>query len=141
MRISDWSSDVCSSDLTLDGDPLDGGFLAALDAQWRAAGPLPAHRDVPFQGGWALYLGYELAAEIEPILRLPAAPERGPIAVALRCPAALLRHRGSGEVLAVAEPGRDQLLHRIVADVQALAADRKEHTSELQSLMRNSYAV
>src|SRR3546814_18635813 len=98
MRISDWSSDVCSSDLdgggivldhqyhlhTLDGDPLDGGFLAALDAQWRAAGPLPTHRDVPFQGGWALYLGYELAAEIEPLLRPPAAPARGAIAVALR---------------------------------------------------------
>src|SRR3546814_3077821 len=59
---------------TLDGDPLDGGFLAALDAQWRAAGPLPAHRDVPFQGGWALYLGYERSeehtSELQSLMRL-----------------------------------------------------------------------
>ena len=107
---------------TLGGESLDGGFLAALDAQWRAAGPIPAHGELPFQGGWALYLGYELAAEVEPILRLPPASGRAPIAMALRCPAAVLRHRGNGEVLAVAEPGRTDLLARIVADAQAIAA-------------------
>ncbi|PKM06228.1 MAG: aminodeoxychorismate synthase, component I [Gammaproteobacteria bacterium HGW-Gammaproteobacteria-4] len=107
---------------TLGGEPLEGGFLAALDAQWRAAVPLPARDDLPFQGGWALYLGYELAAEVEPILHLPAAVERGPIAIALRCPAAVLRHRGSGEVFAVAEPGHADLLARIAADARELVA-------------------
>ena len=40
-----------------------------------SAGRLTARRDPagePFVGGWFLYLGYELAAEIEPTLRLPA---------------------------------------------------------------------
>ncbi len=117
---------------TLGGESLDGGFLAALDAQWRAAVPLPACDDLPFQGGWALYLGYELAAEVEPILHLPAAVERGPIAMALRCPAAVLRHRGSGEVLAVAEPGRADLLARIAADAQALVARGQTVTLTLE---------
>jgi len=48
-----------------------GSFLATLDAQWRAAGsgaaPRPAEQ--PFAGGWFVYLGYELALEIEPALR------------------------------------------------------------------------
>lgn len=107
---------------TQSGEPLAGGFLDALDGQWRMAGPIAAHDELPFHGGWALYLSYELAAEVEPILRLPASREAGPIALALRCPAAVLRHRGSGEVLAVAEPGREDLLAQIAADVQTVAS-------------------
>src|SRR3546814_3975971 len=44
MRISDWSSDVCSSDLLLDGEAAeDGGFLRKIaDAESRA----PVHRHV-----------------------------------------------------------------------------------------------
>src|SRR6187549_1914543 len=73
------------------------GFLATLDAQWRAAAAGAASRpaDQPFAGGWFVYLGYELALEIEPALR-PFWPQASfadsrPVAVALRIPAALLR--------------------------------------------------
>jgi len=106
---------------TLAGEPLRGGFLDALDAQWRAAGALPTPHALPFQGGWALFLAYELAAEVEPVLRLPPTRSNGPVALALRCPAALLRHRGSGAVWAVAEPGQEAMLARIRADLAALA--------------------
>ena len=49
------------------GAPLaDAGFLAALDRVAAEPGaPPPIDSPVPFSGGWALYLGYELAAEIE----------------------------------------------------------------------------
>ena len=39
----------------------------------RCAAP-PAQLPAPFTGGWALFLGYELAGEIEPQLKLPRTP-------------------------------------------------------------------
>jgi len=41
----------------------------------------------PFSGGWFLYLGYELAAEIEPVVDFPTANDGFPVAFASRCPA------------------------------------------------------
>jgi anthranilate synthase component 1 len=93
-------------------------FLARLDrllAGRAAAEPAPA---LPFRGGWVLMLGYELAAECEPKLRLPPPPGAWPRALALRSPAALLRDRRDGRVLAVAEPGHEHWL----AELAALAA-------------------
>ena len=104
-----------------DGCVAGGDFLRALDAEWQAlrrpAGPSPW----PFQGGWALLLGYELAAQVEPVLRLPAADGRLPVAVACRCPAAVLRDHASGECVAVAEPGQDAMLGALEADLAAAA--------------------
>lgn len=79
---------------------------------------------LPFRGGWALYLGYELAAQVEPTLRLPAFRGRLPVAVALFCPAAVLRDRESGRCLAVALPGHEAWLARIdnVVDAAQQAA-------------------
>jgi anthranilate synthase component 1 len=60
-------------------------FLDALDAWWRAEGGSVDRRGgAPFTGGWFLYLGYELADEIEPALRLKP---HGPRAVASGCTA------------------------------------------------------
>ena len=62
---------------TLAGEVLAGRFLDVLDARWQAAqcAPLTASA-LPFRGGWALLLGYELAQQVEPILQLPA-PDGG----------------------------------------------------------------
>ena len=55
-------------------------FLEALENWWRLErGPLgapgaPEPGALRFAGGWALYLGYELAGEIEPRLELPQTP-------------------------------------------------------------------
>ena len=45
---------------------------------------------LPFHSGWFVYLGYELAGEIENRLRLPVAADQMPVALASRCPAALI---------------------------------------------------
>ena len=96
------------------------GFLDSLDA-WAAAERAPrAASGLPFAGGWFLYLGYELAEEIEPTLRLPRDP-RLPVAVATRCRAALLRDRASGRLVAVAEQG-GAALQRIADDVAQAGA-------------------
>lgn len=107
---------------TLDGRPVSGGFLDALDAAWREArDPDPAPSSLPFRGGWGLFLAYEMAAEVEPRLRLPLAPGPLPEALALRCPAAVVRDHVTGECMAVAEPGAGDWLQTLATDVEAAA--------------------
>ncbi len=108
----------------LRGVPQPGGFLDVLDRHWQAARIAREEPRWPFRGGWALLLGYELAGEIEPVLHLPPRNDRSamPVAVALRCPAALLRDRSSGQCVAIAEPGHADLLDRILQDLAAPAA-------------------
>ncbi len=98
-----------------------GDFLAALDDEWRALRLPHEEPRWPFRGGWALFFGYELAGQVEPVLRLPPAPGILPVALALRCPAAVLRDRASGECVAIAEPAHAALLERIVADLAEAA--------------------
>jgi anthranilate synthase component 1 len=92
------------------------GFLSALDSWWRALLPgaaadtaLAAAAHFPFSGGWLLYLGYELAAEIEPSLGQPRSVEPT-VALALRAPAAWMRDRQSGAAWLYAESGYERLL-------------------------------
>ncbi len=92
--------------LTLNGQPIDDGdqdFLTTFDRLWRAAATDIDRRNrssrqsatngktrLPFYGGWFLYLGYEVAGQIEPRLRLPPARYRLPAAAATRFPAAVI---------------------------------------------------
>jgi len=100
------------------GARIEGRFLDVLDAQWQAQRVArDASATIPFRGGWALLLGYELAGQIEPVLRLPQAEGGLPVAVALRCPAAVLRDRDSGDCIAVAESDAAEWLDRIEADI------------------------
>jgi anthranilate synthase component 1 len=104
------------------GDVVEGDFLAALDRAWRAHRTPREEPRWPFRGGWALFLGYELADQIEPVLQLPPANGALPVAVALRCPAALLRDHASGECIVVAETGEEAWIERILADCEAARA-------------------
>lgn len=108
------------------GLPIDAqvGFLATLERWWRAehhtistAAQIPG----PWRPGWAVWLGYELAREIEPSLRLPASPL--PIeAIAVRTPAALLFEHATGRGWGVAEPAEAGLLDLAVRGLEALPA-------------------
>jgi anthranilate synthase component 1 len=100
----------------LDGAPVSGMFLDALDADWRAQRCGVTDATLPFRGGWALFLAYELAAQIEPVLALPKAPGPLPVALALRCPAAILRDRSTGRCVAVCEDGFETLLGNLDDD-------------------------
>ncbi|HEX4025134.1 MAG TPA: aminodeoxychorismate synthase component I [Steroidobacteraceae bacterium] len=114
------------------------GFLDALQEAWRseaaavaraagaagaegAAAGEPADYPGPFHGGWMVFLGYELAAQIEPQLSLPPPPpgaEWAPAALALRIPAALVFDHRAGRAWLIAEAGR----HALLADLQAALA-------------------
>src|SRR3546814_4910207 len=121
MRISDWSSDVCSSELQLDG---------ALEAAASAAVSRPVECRLEFRHGIVGRVA-EQAAVVH--LRRPhqAVRVQQPHRVhAILHPFEALDH-------AVAEHRAVKLrAHEAVA---VLRSD--EHTSELQSLMRISYAV
>ena len=104
----------------LDGTAVPGTFLDALDADWEAARVPLGDESLPFRGGWAVFLAYELAGQVEPVLRLPASSSPLPVALALRCPAAVLRDRLNGECFALAEAGRDDLLDAIEADLDTV---------------------
>jgi anthranilate synthase component I len=85
------------------------GFLSALEEWWRALRQPSVAAPLPFTGGWLLYLGYELASEIETRLGLPPSPD-AVIALAIRTPAAWIRDRATMQAWLVAEPGADALL-------------------------------
>src|SRR3546814_2175744 len=107
MRISYWSSDVCSSDLVapLVLDPL---ILAAVE---RILGP----------GCDRIQLNLAQAIEIHPgeVRQFP--------------------HRDHD--MWRGADGRQEYLINILRPLTSFTARSDEHTSELQSLMRNSYAV
>jgi anthranilate synthase component 1 len=95
------------------------GFLAALDSWWSALRVPAQGASIPFTGGWLVYLGYELAGEIEPRLELPPSSD-ATLALAVRAPAAWIRDRCSGRAWVVAEPGYEALLERFARDVDRL---------------------
>ncbi|MHB8472665.1 MAG: aminodeoxychorismate synthase component I [Gammaproteobacteria bacterium] len=69
-------------------------FLTAFDRCFEVYGCVDSQTvpdGLPFHGGWFVYLGYELAGQIEPSVRLPPALSRLPIALAQRFWAAVIR--------------------------------------------------
>ncbi|HHJ35111.1 MAG TPA: aminodeoxychorismate synthase component I [Gammaproteobacteria bacterium] len=82
--------------------------------------------ELPFTGGWFVYLAYEMAAEIEPCLSLPVLPDNQPLAVATRCPAAIIIDKQKDRCLAVAETGYAYLLDEIEQDYEVLIRSHDE---------------
>jgi anthranilate synthase component 1 len=98
-------------------------FLDALDSAWQRDATKDSCGNLPFHGGWALFLGYELATEIEPCLQRSAAPESAiPVALALRCPAAIIVDRTARQTFLIAEPQHAELLTDLHADLDAIPA-------------------
>jgi anthranilate synthase component 1 len=109
-----------------------GSFLAAMEAWWSELQTPPmshAPSSLPFSGGWLLYLSYEIAAEIEPRVRLPKSREPL-IALAIRTPAAWIRDRRRNKAYLVAEPGYETLTSDFERDAQ-LACDQQIRCSSV----------
>jgi anthranilate synthase component 1 len=111
----------------VDGLPTQAGFLRAFDGWWnrlKVERPNVVQRrdesTLPFTGGWFVYLGYELAGEIEPSLVLPPTPAQYPIAMAVRCPAAIIYDRHNGHTVALAETAQSRLLDELERDFNNL---------------------
>jgi anthranilate synthase component 1 len=98
------------------------GFLDALEQWWLAERTIWEPGAPVFSGGWTLFLGYEMAREIEPRLALPNAPLPWQ-AFALRTPCAVIHDLAANRLFAVAEPGAEALLDQITADADAVARE------------------
>jgi anthranilate synthase component 1 len=100
-------------------------FLTALNSWWRGdkrRGPVP---DLPFHGGWFLYLGYELAAEIEPVLDLPVDPLL-PVAFAVRCRAAIIHDHVDRQTWFIKEQGADIEQGEVIDDIRRAASGSQQ---------------
>src|SRR3546814_5943755 len=117
MRISDWSSDVCSSDLTESSQAFGGRVEKLGDLQ-------PARRH-PLLGG----------VTDQALQRQPVGGD------AVRPP--VLAHELFRLRDLRGKPGQGDLqgLHRVAIGHRERLGRSEEHTSELQPLMRISYAV
>src|SRR3546814_2972094 len=124
MRISDWSSDVCSSDL---------GEAADL----RRAGARRARRVEPVDVEAEMN---RAVAELRPDLRHQRRQRLVPAFLGLHDAEALGAR--PVEILGlVAGAAQADLDHALAVEQPFLDGRSEEHTSELQSLMRISYAV
>lgn len=99
-------------------------FLPAFDNLWREERSASTDSALPFTGGWFVYLGYELAHQIEPTLGSSRADDT--IAFATRFPAAVIRDRQTGTVWAVCEQER---AHELLAQIQD-DAESAHHCAE-----------
>jgi anthranilate synthase component 1 len=106
------------------GATLEGRFLDILDAAFAAQrSEHSAHvSDLPFHGGWLIYLAYELAEQIEPRLYLPQSRPHQPVALAVRCPAAIIVDHAMDRTLLVAEEGHAALLEALQQDLEQCSA-------------------
>ncbi|MEJ2439041.1 MAG: aminodeoxychorismate synthase component I [Gammaproteobacteria bacterium] len=97
----------------------DQRFLAALDSQWRNhSRSVDTTADLPFTGGWFLYLGYELVREIETGLELPLSDSLLPIAQATRIPAAVIYDHMLDQTSLVVEPAHAGIADTIERDLR-----------------------
>src|SRR3546814_4699579 len=165
MRISDGSSDVCSSDLASKGGAMSiHGFFIRGGQNWGHRSFFPSHTaDVPEDEVLTSFLA-QFYEEVPPprlvlIDREPeelellteALSERAGRRVAIRQPVRGSQRRLMDQARRNAQEALDRHLAETttqgrilgeLADLFELEAPRsEEHTSELQSLMRISYAV
>jgi len=95
----------------------DADFLEALDGLWQGVAIDPYAGELPFNGGWFVYLGYELAQQIEPGLKL-GAEAHFPVARAIRIPAAVVFDRKVKRSYIVAEASARDLVGAIEEDIE-----------------------
>src|SRR3546814_8907287 len=129
VRISDWSSDVCSSDL-----PFSVGWVGSALHPSRLARPpqrsIEAH-GLPALAGALVVVALELHHPAE-FGGVPGALLRPPVAVHLLGDAQ--QHEGVEGSGRHGDPLAVQHLDAVAPGLRS-----EEHTSELQSLMRNTY--
>lgn len=121
--------------------PRGDDFLSALENWWLSERlPAPVTQTFPFVGGWAVFLSYEAAQEIEPLLRLPRSslPWK---AFALRVPCALIHERATGKVFAVAESAAAASLDRLEADARSAVMAEPEAPLRVESVREEDPAA
>ena len=96
-------------------------FFETLESLYQSNRSIESNNtELPFSGGWFVYLSYEMAQEVEPSLSLPLLPAEQALAVAVRCPAAIIYDKSSKQYTAIAESDYEYLLDDLVSDYQSV---------------------
>jgi anthranilate synthase component 1 len=111
-------------------EPRNGNFLESLDRwclglQTESSG----QGALPFTGGWFVYLGYELAGQIEPRLRLPGSEGVLPVAMATRFASAVIYDHAGDSTCIMTEDGCADRIRPIADDIAGLTATVTGHES------------
>jgi len=131
-------------DLTLNADKslscsnpeikLQEGFFDTLESllenNTKDAGQNRDDNALPFTGGWFVYLSYEMAEEIEPCLDMPRLPSNQPLAVASRCPVAIVVDKENKQCIAVAETAYAHLLDEIESDLLEITQQEQKSATD-----------
>ncbi|MGH8130126.1 MAG: aminodeoxychorismate synthase component I [Steroidobacteraceae bacterium] len=107
----------------IDGPGAGQRFCERLNDWWGGDRGAPPPDTWPFGGGWFLFLGYELAAEVEPTLDLPASP-LPVVACAWRMRAALLHDHLTRKSALIAEEGQEAAVERLQAEFESARAEQ-----------------
>jgi anthranilate synthase component 1 len=118
----------------------DSSFFSLLDAQWRGESGHSEFPDLPFSGGWFVYLGYELLHELEPSVRPRYMDSSFPLAGVSRIPAAILVDRANQRTILMAESGFDGCLATLRSDI-AVAHDVSPHPLDVTQLTEEDEAI
>ncbi len=78
------------------------------------------HGDLPFIGGWFVYLSYEFTQQVEPSLTLKTSNLRTPLAYAVEIPSAIIIKHHTNEAFIIDETGDERRISNILSDITAL---------------------
>ena len=107
-----------------------GGFIDNLSAWLRRESQArdPA-KPLPFMGGWFVYLSYELAQEVEPILKMPAT-DLPFSAFALRVEHLVVHDHATDGVFLVSQNGDAATHAKLLAGIEAAAREPLRETGD-----------
>ena len=97
-------------------------FFTAMEAAWQNERQADiASSQLPFTGGWFVFLGYEVLKAIEPAVVCHDFPFEYPLAFASRCPAAVIVDHCNMQTILVTE-NEHHHLDQMAADIEQLAS-------------------
>jgi anthranilate synthase component 1 len=130
--VKDHKGKLCSNEYSISQQ----NFLTGLDRAWHETRLECSATDLPFEGGWFVFLGYELVSEIEPTVPVAKQALESPMAVAVRCPAAIVHDHLKGICYAVVE--HDYLNLRETMDALLASYPHEQPARETDTVVINN---
>ena len=76
--------------------------------------------DLPFTGGWFVYLSYELIGQIECLLKTDLSPSTQPIAIAVKIPTAIIIDHLCEKTYLLDQFDNQQRIDQVLTDIAQL---------------------
>ncbi|HIG88507.1 aminodeoxychorismate synthase component I [Candidatus Thioglobus sp.] len=92
-------------------------FLTKLESQ---VSDVNTKSDLPFTGGWFVYLSYELIGQIEPVLKAHCHTGDQPVAVAVKIPTSIVVDHITDQTYLLDETDDQQRIEQVLLDIKHL---------------------